>query len=87
MRASDVSIRMNNCSVDISRLKIPTVLRAWTAALSAMLRTRLVLPMDGRAATMTRSCFWKPDVISSSCSNPLGTPVMSPLCAWSRSIS
>ena len=57
------------------------------AACSAMFSTRLVFPIDGRAATMTRSDFWKPEVISSSSTKPVGTPVTSPLCSWSFSIS
>ena len=52
-----------------------------------MLSTKLVFPIDGRAATMTRSDFWKPDVISSRSTKPLGTPVTRPLCACSCSMS
>jgi hypothetical protein len=59
MRASDVSMRMKSCSFDISRLKNPTSSRC-VATCWQMLSTRLVLPIDGRAATMTRSPGWKP---------------------------
>ena len=79
-------MRRNSCSFDISRLNTPTVFPAWSAAFSAMFNTRLVFPIDGRAATMTRSDFWKPDVISSRSTNPVGTPVTSPLWSWSFSI-
>ena len=48
-------MRMNSCSFDISRLKMPTVLPASMPQCSAMLSTKLVFPIDGRAATMTRS--------------------------------
>ena len=41
---------MNNDSFDISRLKKPTVRSGCTATCCAMLRTRLVFPIDGRAA-------------------------------------
>ena len=48
-------MRMNSCSFDISRLKNPTVIAVCVPTYCAMFRTRLVLPIDGRAATMTRS--------------------------------
>ena len=86
MRASDVSMRRNSCSFDISRLKKPTVMSVFVPTCCAMLSTRLVLPIDGRAATMTRSDGWRPDVISSRSVNPVGTPVMSSLRACSFSI-
>ena len=71
-------MRMNSCSFDISRLNMPTVLPASMPQCSAMFSTKLVLPIDGRAATMTRSDFWKPEVISSRSTKPLGTPVTRP---------
>ena len=43
-----------------------------------MFSTKLVFPIDGRAAMMTRSDFWKPDVSSSRSTKPLGTPVTMP---------
>ena len=52
----------------------------------AMFSVKLVLPIEGRAATMTRSDGCSPDVISSSWSKPVGTPVTSPLCSCSFSI-
>ena len=66
---------------------MPTVFPASMPQCSAMFSTKLVLPIDGRAATMTRSDFWKPDVISSRSTKPLGTPVTSPWCCWSCSMS
>ncbi len=51
-----------------------------------MFRTRLVFPIDGRAATMMRSPACKPRVISSTSTKPVGTPVMSRFCSKSCSI-
>ncbi len=42
--------------------------------------------MDGRAATMTSSDGWKPDVISSKSTNPVGTPVIVLPLRWSASM-
>ena len=42
--------------------------------------------MDGRAATMTSSDAWNPDVSSSNFSNPLGTPVIDLPLRWSVSM-
>ena len=86
MRASDVSIRMNSCSFDISRLKNPTVMSVEVPTCWAMFRTKLVFPIEGRAATSTRSDGCSPDVISSRSRNPVGTPVTRPLCCCSFSI-
>ena len=41
-----------------------------------MLRQNAVLPIDGRAATITSSEFWKPVVNLSRSAKPLGTPVI-----------
>ena len=79
-------MRMNSCSFDISRLKNPTVIAVWVPTYCAMFKTRLVLPIDGRAATTTRSPGWKPVVISSKSGNPLGTPEIAPLLCCSFSI-
>ena len=51
-----------------------------------MLSTRLVFPIDGRAAMMIRSPPCRPRVISSRSSKPVGTPVISRLCSNSCSI-
>ena len=53
----------------------------------ATLRTKAVFPIDGRAATMIRSAGCSPAVRLSMSSNPVGTPVTRPLCAWSCSIA
>ena len=70
MLATDESRRSTSCSLLISRLKMPTTLPSLTAACSAKLSARLVLPMDGRAATRTRSDFWRPVVIVSRSAKP-----------------
>ena len=51
-----------------------------------MLRQNAVLPIDGRAATMTSSEFWNPDVSESKSTNPLGTPVIALPLRWSVSM-
>ena len=71
-----------SCSLLISRLNTPTLLRSLTAACSAMLSAKLVLPTDGRAATMTRSLFWRPVVSASRSVKPDRTPLISPRWAW-----
>ena len=58
----------------------------WVATCWQMLSTRLVLPIDGRAATMTRSPGCRPRVLRSMSSKPVGTPVMKVLCSNSFSI-
>ena len=68
-------MRMNSCSFDISRLKKPTVPLP-LATCCAMFSTRLVLPIDGRAATMIRSPRWNPRVILSISVKPVAMPVM-----------
>ena len=55
------SRRFTSCSRDISREKIATV-RPFTAMLRAMFRMNAVLPMEGLAATSTRSEGCMPDV-------------------------
>ena len=65
---------------------MPTVLAVFVPTCCAMFSTRLVFPIDGRAATMTRSEGWRPDVSSSRSVKPVGTPVTSSLRACSFSI-
>ncbi len=48
-------MRISNASRDISSEKTPTTLPSSTAAFSAMFMARAVLPIEGRAARMTRS--------------------------------
>ncbi|MNC92376.1 hypothetical protein D3C83_87860 [compost metagenome] len=50
------------------------------------MRTRLVLPIDGRAAMMTRSPSCRPRVLRSMSSKPVGTPVTKVLFSNSFSI-
>ena len=56
------------------------------AACCATFRQNAVLPMAGRAATMTRSDGWKPAVLSSKSLNPDATPVIDCPPAWSDSM-
>ena len=65
---------------------MPTVMSVLVPTCCAMFSTRLVFPIDGRAAMMTRSDGWRPDVISSRSVKPVGTPVTSSLRACSFSI-
>ena len=58
---------------------MPTVLSVLVPTCCAMFSTRLVLPIDGRAATMTMSDGCRPEVISSRSAKPVGTPVTSSL--------
>ena len=51
-----------------------------------MLRQNAVLPMEGRAATMTSSDRWNPEVSPSKSANPLGTPVIALPLRWSVSM-
>ena len=61
------SMRVITCSDGISMLKIATEARVpgCTAAYSAMFTASVVLPMDGRPATMMRSPGRSPPVILS----------------------
>ncbi len=59
-------MRISSASRDISSEKTPTTLPSSTAAFSAMFMAKAVLPIDGRAAMMTRSEGWKPLVSLSS---------------------
>ena len=60
---------------DISRLNSATGLPWLMAAFSAMLVTRQLLPIDGRAAITIRLPGWRPPVIASRSANPVGVPV------------
>ena len=63
-----------SCSLLISSENMTTLLCCFMAAFCAMLSIRADFPMDGRAARMTRSEFWKPDVILSRAVKPEGSP-------------
>ena len=56
-RASAHSIRMDNCSFDISKENIATGTLASMAAFLAIFKARAVFPMLGRPARMMRSEF------------------------------
>ena len=60
---------------DISSEKNATGRFAFQATFSAMLQTRLDLPIAGRAARTIRLPGWKPPVSSSSLRKPEGVPV------------
>ena len=64
-RACEHSMRLSSASFDISSEKTATTLPSRTAAFSAMLMAKAVLPIEGRAAMMIRSDFCRPLVISS----------------------
>ena len=74
--------RRTSCSLLISRLNTPTLLPSFTAAYSAMLSAKLVLPTLGRAARTIRSLFWRPLVSASRSAKPVRTPLISPRWAW-----
>ena len=57
---------------DISRQKTPTGSFVLIATCSAMLSTRLVFPIEGRPAMTIRSDFWKPEVMRSRSTKPVG---------------
>ena len=90
--ASDASMRMNSCSLDISRLNTPATPNrlapgiGWVATCWQTLSTRLVFPIDGRAATITRSPGWKPRVSRSRSGRCVPTPVTNDWCSNSFSI-
>ena len=63
-------------SLLISSEKIAIEVLCSIAACCAMLSTNAVFPIDGRAAMITRSDGWNPDVSSSRSWKPLATPVI-----------
>ena len=60
--ASEESIRVASCSLDISSEKIATSLPLCRATLVAMFRAKEVLPIPGRAAISSRSDLFRPEV-------------------------
>ena len=64
--AVDASILISRASFDISSEKTPTTLPSCTAEFSAIFMANEVLPIEGRAAMMTRSDGCRPLVILSS---------------------
>ena len=72
---SATSRRMSSCSLGISRLKNAMEALCFSAIFRAMVSTKAVFPIEGRAAMMMRSPFCQPWVISSRLSNPVGRPL------------
>ena len=77
IRARQAMKRWASSTSDISSEKKATGLLLLTATFSAMLATRALLPIAGRAATMIRLPGWKPPVIASMSRKPAGVPVIS----------
>ncbi len=77
IRARQAMKRWASSTSDISSEKKATGLLRLTATFSAMLATRALLPIAGRAATMIRLPGWKPPVIASMSRKPDGVPVIS----------
>ncbi len=67
---SDEIIRCTNCTEDISRENTATGRPNVIAAFLARDNTKAVLPIPGRAATMTKSLRCHPEVILSRSVNP-----------------
>ena len=68
--------RVINCTEDISNEKNATGMLLFTATLRAMVNVKAVLPIPGRAATITKSEGCQPDVNLSSLSKPEGIPLI-----------
>ena len=85
MRASEVSKRMDSCSLDISRENTATGTRSSTATLRARFRAKAVFPILGRAARIMRSDFCRPEVSWSRRGYPVLSPESPPLEPWRSS--
>src|SRR5690606_15558093 len=72
-----------NCTDDISKEKKATPILEFTAIFLAMDKVRAVLPIPGRAATITRSLGCHPEVNLSNLSKPDGIPLRPSLPAIS----
>ena len=75
MPATEHISRWASSSFDISSENSATGCRSCTATCSAMFSARLVLPIDGRAARMTRFDRCSPAVMRSRSRNPVPMPV------------
>ena len=87
MRPSLAMSRVTSCSLDISREKMATVLPDSLAALRAMFRAILVLPIPGRAASSKRSDLFRPLILPSTAEKPVDRPgsVLPPAAViWAR---
>ena len=78
MRPSEDSIRMISDSPGISSENTSTALSLRITAFSTRFMAKVVLPIDGRPATIIRSAGCKPDVMLSSSVKPVDRPVMEP---------
>ena len=74
------SMRSTSCCELISSEKKPTGVWCLIAVCRAMSSASVVFPIDGRAASMTRSDFWRPESMVSRAGKPVGTPRMAPVC-------
>lgn len=75
IRPSDESIRITIESEGISREYTNTALSVRITAFSTRFMAKVVLPIDGRPATMIRSAGCRPLVFSSRSVKPVDTPV------------
>ena len=68
--------RVISCTEDISKEKKATGILLFTATLRAIVSVKAVLPIPGRAATITKSDGCQPEVSLSSLSKPEGIPLI-----------
>ena len=73
-------------SLGISRLNTKTGKSLANAAFSTIFIANVVLPIDGRAAIITKSAFCKPEVMLSKSVKPVDKPVTPPFVFWICSI-
>jgi len=78
--------RSTNCSLLISREKIPTLARFFMAVCLAKSMASDVFPTLGRDARITKSDFCKPERSLSKSMKPVGRPRKRPLCLCNSSI-
>ncbi len=78
---------MTRDSLDISMEKNPTDMSVLRPTCSEMFKQMAVLPIDGRAATMTSSSLWKPAVSRFRSVKPVSTPVTASFLSARSSMS
>ena len=78
IRPTEDSMRMISESAGISMLNTRMGLAWLRMACSTRFMAKLVLPMEGRPATITRSAGCRPEVMPSRSLNPVLRPVISP---------
>ena len=86
MRPSEESIRSISDSAGISMENTMTGLSLEMTACSTKFMAKVVLPIEGRPAMITKSEGCRPEVISSRSRKPVDSPVISPLRLKSSSI-